>query len=232
MYQLNPQCIDSYGLPATINQADGSLMMGDSCADYFNILALSDLTDDKATLFFDPFSEQPLRHPDHTQWWGMPNRESRDQLLPILCYGAIRHVKTEFLSAVFKSHMKRLFLFAWNTRGDEVESSWQFPDLTTLEVMSLWLRIYRPLGYRLILPIMDLETLVDALLWRYYQPESNQITRNHMLVCLAHRKDSTVISRLADRINDYPDLLARWKASNIATGEYLTWPLFAAALGL
>jgi hypothetical protein len=230
-YEFNPKYLDSYGLPATI-QWDGTLGMGDCCADYFNVLALTNTDDSKAPDFLEPDTKQPRRHPDASKWWGLPCRESRDQLLPILCYGAIRGVKSDFLRAVFVSHLKRCFLLAWNTRQDAVVSPWKFPDITFLEVASLWVRIYKPFGYKIILPILDLETLIDAALWRWYQPESNQITRNHMLVCIAHRKDPSIISKLADKINDYPDLIERWKASNIATGEYPTYPLFQTVLGI
>jgi hypothetical protein len=230
-YEFNPKYLDSFGLPATI-QWDGTLGMGDCCADYFTVLALTDADDSKAPGFLEPATKQPRRHPDSTQWWGMADRESRDQLLPILCYAVIRGVKSEFLRAVFISHLKRCFVFAWNTRQDSVVSSWKFPDITFLGVASLWVRIYKPLGYKVLLPILDLETLIDAALWRWYQPETNQITRNHMLVCIAHRKDPSIISKLADKINDYPDLVARWEASTMATGEYPTAQLFKEALGL
>lgn len=217
--------LDSYGLPGD-RQSDGTLDMGDSAAIYFNILALSQEPDDKANNYY---SVVPLRHPDKSKWWGQPDRCSRDQLIPMLCYAIKRDIKTKFIKEVFVSHLKRLLLLAWNIRGDgAMVMPLKFPDITGPEIFGLWLRVFKPFGYRIMLPFCDIETLVNALLWKYYQPITNQITRNHMLVCITQRKYPSITSRLADKINDYNDLVTRWQIHCAVTGEYPTADLFKA----
>jgi hypothetical protein len=67
---------------------------------------------------------------------------------------------------------------------------------------------------------------VGAILWRF-KPKTNQLTRNHMLVCLMHREFyPTWVSRLADRINDWNDLVERWGLHCEAAYEYDTYSLF------
>jgi len=217
---MNPRYLDSFGLPVTL-QGDA----GDSCADYFTILALSNESDDKAHLYF---STAPLRHPDTSKWYGQPDRESRDQLIPILCYAAIRGLKTDFIKNIFKSHLKRGLCLAWNTKGNgQMDMPTKFPDITGPEVLGLWLRVFKPFGYQLLLPICDMETLINALLWRYVHPSTNRITRNHMLVSITQRKVSpSIISYIANKLNDYNELNARWATNCLLTYEYPTNLLF------
>lgn len=230
---MNAAYLDSFGLPGT-RQNDGSLDMGDSAAIYFNILALDPKEDDtKATLYV---KNVPVRHPDDRYWWGQTDRFSRDQLIPMLCYGIKRDLASSFpgtvsISKTFYAHEKKAFCLAWNTKGNgEISMPTKFPDITGPEIWGLWLRTYKPPGYKLLLPFCDLETLVNALLWRFYQPLTNQITRNHMLVCITQRTDPSIVSKLADKINNYADLVARWEAHCIVTGEYPTQDLFKNAL--
>lgn len=220
---MDAKYLDSFGLPVTL-EGDA----GDSCADYFNILALSNASDDKASMYF---STAPIRHPDASKWYGQPDRCSRDQLIPILCYAAIRGLKTDFVKDVFNAHKKHYLCYAWNTKGNgKMDMPDKASDLTGPEVWGLWLRVFKPFGYTLLLPICDIETLVNALLWRYAHPETNHITRNHMLVSLTQRKQPSVTSRLTDKINNYNDLNAKWKINCEITGEYPTYLLFNEAI--
>lgn len=224
-----PQYLDSYSLPVTLDRD-----AGDSCADYFNILALSNESDSLVDKYFHEAAKAPIRHPDASKWCGQPDRQSRDQLIPILCYAVIRGIKSAFIMKVFKSHLKRGLLFAWNTKKNgAIEVPSKTPDITFLEVWGLWLRVFKPIGYQLLLPICDLETLANSLLWRYYHPTSNHITRNHMLISITQNEVSpSFISKLSNKINNYKDLNNRWKINCDITKEYPTHELFKTKLGL
>lgn len=214
--------LDIQGLPGT-RQQNGSLDMGDSAAIYFNILALSD---EPAVSVMKYYSTAPLRHPDANQWWGQSDRFSRDQLIPVLCYGVIKGRNT-IVDLVHQSHSKKNLCLAWNTKGNgQINMPDKFPDITGPEIWGLYLRIYKPFGYKFFLPFCDLETLVNAILWRFYQPVTNRVTRNHMLVCIAQRTKPSISSWLADKLNNYEDLVSRWEAHTAAVGEYPTAPLF------
>ena len=198
-------------------------------SDYFTILALTDEPDDKISLFFDVTSRHPVRHPDKTKWWGQPNRQSRDQLLPILCYGVLRNETNPFLKDVLHSHLRRGLVLAWNTRGDgSMDMPWKFPDITGPETLGLWLRIFKPFGYKLLLPLCDLETLVDSVIWKFWPPSN--ISRNEILVGIAHRSQPSIVSRLADKFTDYDELIDMWNANTSVTNEYPTGPLMTAKL--
>jgi hypothetical protein len=222
------QYLDSYGLPG----AGQPLDMGDAAADYFTIIALTQETPDKLNLFWNSTCNCPIRHPDASKWWGQPDRFSRDQLIPLLVLGCLKGNNT-LIHSTFVAHLWRGLLFAWNTRQDgAMAEPWKMPDITGPEVLGLWLRVFKPLGYKLLLPICDIETLVNSLLWRFYQPSTNRVTRNVLLVAIAQRQSSTIISWLADKINNYQDLLARWEANTETCGEYPTGPLLRIALGV
>lgn len=226
-YEMLPQYLDSYKLPG----AGQPMNMGDSCADYFTILATTDMYDSLELLFWDHSCYAPVRHPDMTQWWGQPNRVSRDQFIPILCYSIMRNSVTPFIKRLFLSHLTRGLCFCWNTRtGATIPGSLNFPDVTFLEVAGLWLRVFKPFGYKLLLPVCDLETLANSLLWKYYQPATNNLTRNFLLVLAAQRKDPSFISNIAYKISNLPDLISRWAHNTAICGEYPTAPLIEGAL--
>lgn len=224
---MNSAYLDSFGLPGT-RQSDGTLDMGDSAAIYFNIIALSDENADKSSSYF---SRHPLRHPDYTKWWGQPDRCSRDQMIPMLCHAIIKDHKDFFINDLWLAHAKKAFSLAWNTKANgEMNAKIKFPDFTGPEIWGLWLRIYKPFGYSLLLPFCDSETLINALLWKFYQPSSNRVTRNHMLIAIAQRQRPSFLSKLADKINNYSDLVSRWEAHCQAVGEYPTADLFKTVL--
>lgn len=226
--------LDEQGYPGC-RQWDGTWDGGDTAAILGTIMALSPAL---TALIVEPLPEacpydivyaQPLRHPDRKKWYGLPWRYSRDQLVAMLC-GAMTVGLS--LDGVFRAHRSRWFLTAWNTRKNGVvDTPWKFPDITGPEVWALWIRYHRPWWGRLALSILDVETLVGAITWRWFQPKTNQICRNHMLVSIVMRRiQPSLLTPLIQAINDYPELIARWRASNEATGEFPTAGLFADAL--
>lgn len=212
---------DKQGLPGTL-QSDGSLDMGDSAADYFNIAALSEV-EGKEDLYFN---DVPIRHPDASKWWGQPDRFSRDQLIPLLSWAALKgKAQSPFLKKVFKAHLKHLLLWAWNSKGNgAMDMPKKTPDITFLEILGLWLRIFKPFGYQSILWLCDIETLIGSISWKF---RKDRVTRNHMLVHIVQKNNSpTWVSKLSYKINDWKDLVGRWKAHVEAVGEYPTAELF------
>lgn len=217
--------LDNIGLPGT-RQTDGSLDMGDSAAIFFNVAALSTEEIYKIIHYFDDANEVPVRHPDKSKWWGQPDRFSRDQLIPILCWSALKgREQNLFLRKVFKAHLKHLLLYAWNSKGNgDMDMPSKAPDITFLEIAGLWLRIFKPVGYEAILWICDIETLIGSISWKF---RSDRVTRNHMLVSITQRDVSpTWVSKISYKINDWKDLVSRWKAHTEAVGEYPTADLF------
>ena len=165
----------------------------------------------------------PLRHWDRTQWWGQPDRFSRDQLIPMAC-AYVKNPDNVILEQYYRAHKMKDFLLAWNVRGNgSMNMPKKFPDFTFIDVMGLWLRARKPKGFKLLLPFCDLPTLVDALLWKYYQPTSNRITRNFILISMTQRDYyPSFISRLAYKLTNWSDLITRWIGNCEDIGEYQT----------
>jgi hypothetical protein len=219
--------LDAQGLPGT-RQYDGTLDMGDSAAIYFNVQALAPKTMRGHEL--DYFTTAPVRHNDVSKWYGQPDRFSRDQLTPVLCWAALQNQgQHPLMLKVLKSHLKHALLFAWNTKGNgQMDMPKKTPDITGPEILGLYLRIYKPFGYQLLLPFLDLETLVNSIIWKF---RSDRVTRNHMLVHITQTKVSpSFISKLSYKLNDFKDLVSRWEAHCAAVGEYPTADLFKKVL--
>lgn len=220
---MNKKYLDNLGLPGTLNY-DNTIDMGDSAAIYFNVEALSPKTlVQKENLYF---TEAPVRHPDKTKWWGQPNRFSRDQLIPLLCWASLQNKKdSELVKKVFWSHFRRGFLLAWNSKKNgAMEVPSKFPDFTMLEIWGLWLRVFKPKWACLFLWFLDLETLAGAIHWKF---RKDRVSRNHILVAITQRKVMpSLISKLADKINNYTDLCDRWDNHCKAVWEYPTADLF------
>jgi hypothetical protein len=215
--------VDNFGLPGTFN-SEGWLDMGDSAAIYFNVEALAPSTFKVNENFY--FNVNPVRHPDYSKWWGQPDRCSRDQMIPMLCWAALQKKKhSEFINKLFLAHKKHKFLYAWNTKKNgEMDVPDKKPDLTTFEVWGLWLRIYQPKWAKWVLWICDLETLLGSISWKF---RKDRVTRNHMLVSLTQNKVMpTFISKISYKLNNFQELNNRWNAHCKAVGEYPTAPLF------
>lgn len=226
--------LDEKGYPGC-RQYDGTWDGGDTAAILGTIMALSP---DITALVVQPLEQpcpydvvygQPLRHPDAKKWYGMPWRYSRDQLIAMLCGAMTAGLP---LDRVYASHKKRWFLTAWNTRKNGVvETPWKFPDITGPEIWALWIRYHAPWWGWFVLSFLDIETLVGAIVWRWFTPKKNQLTRNHMLVSIVmRRRQPSLLTPIITRVNDWDEMIARWRASNEATGEFPTADLFASAL--
>lgn len=212
--------IDSLGLPGT-----KELDMGDSAAIYFNVEALSPGTFTTSPEVY--FTTAPVRHPDTSKWWGQPDRYSRDQLIPMLCWAALQNKKdVDLIRKVRYSHFKRAFLLAWNTKRNwDMDVPDKFPDLTLFEIWGLWIRVHKPFWAKAVLWFLDLETLIASIHWKYFRED--RVSRNHMLVAITQREVlPTFISKLSYSLNNWSDLVARWKAHCEACEEYQTADLF------
>ncbi len=218
--------LDENGYPGT-KQSDDSYDGGDTAA----ILG--------TLWFFGQFLNKsipmrdgkPIRHPNQSKWYGQVDRFSRDQLIATLA-GNLGGHKVDNIDSLYAAHKSRLFLTAWNSKKNgAMDVPNKTPDFTGPEVWSLWLRIYKPSWAKLVLPILDIELLIGAVHWRFFRKD--RVTRNHILSSLASRKNNpTILSRLADKLNNYPDLVQRWEDHCNAVGEYQTANLFKQELNI
>lgn len=220
--------LDENGYPGT-RQAEGSWDGGDTAAIIGTVQALAPNISGVLFPFDFPWNEAanaPLRHPDTYKWYGQPDRFSRDQLIPAMCAQLTTAYRALSVSKLYSSHKTKLFLTAWNTKGNgAMEMPEKFPDITGPEIWALWLRVLKPWWARLILPFLDIETLINSLLWRFSRKDN--VCRNHMLVCLMIQKYSpTITGWLAYKILNWSDLLQRWQNHCEIVGEYPTHQLF------
>jgi hypothetical protein len=226
--------VDAQGFPGTQGD-DGQFDGGDTAAIVGNLIALgqAEIFPVKLRLMrsFLIRDDGLVRHPDRSKWWGQTDRFSRDQLIPILC-SFVGEIPVLEVRNTFRFHQANYFLQAWNTRGNgQMDMPAKTADFTGPEIWALWYRVRGgPWWLGLLLPLLDLETLLGAITWRF-QPATNRVCRNHMLVCLTGmKKNPTITMRLACWVNDWADLLARWRAHVMAVQEYPTADLFARAV--
>lgn len=220
--------IDSNGLPGTLGENhrfDG----GDTAAILGTIVALEPAEGyarswATKTIMLISAAGYPRRHPDLSKWYGMNDRFSRDQLLPLIC-AAIRFKDHPDLNLFFQAHAQRWFLFAWNSRKNgAVDAPKKMPDFTGPEIWALWIRYREPWWGFAVLWIFDGELLVGAFLWRWRE---DRVCRNHMLSAIFSRRyRPTITSRIAFALTDFKGLIERWRAHCEAVREYQTADLF------
>lgn len=220
----NSNKVDEHGYPGT-RQADGSFDGGDTAAIIGTMEAFLGAGVLKVRLPYN--AGVPVRHPDTNKWYSEPDRFSRDQLIPNIC-SEIRDSFRPRYSKLFKAHQRRWFCTAWNTRGNGAfDKPKKTPDICGPSVWALWLRYRRPWWSRAVLGLLDLETLAGAINWRYLQPATNRVTRNHMLIVMfSYMYQPTLASMLAFKLANWSDLVAKWGAHCEAVGEYQTAYLF------
>lgn len=151
----------------------------------------------------------PRRHPDTYKWYGRPNRQSRDQLIPRICWGA-KHAPIDFAQTC-RLLARHGFLFAFNTRRnfqydslqEHLERStpdviydncaWKLPDVIGPNVWAAllrgWLRhTQHPINKFClavallpVLTVLDLQGLIGSLLLLVGIDKSND-QRNHAVM--------------------------------------------------
>lgn len=220
--------LDPEGYPGTVDPGTKEWDGGDTAAILGTFLALQKTTELPSGLLFAlaDADGRPRRHPNTMEWYGQSDRFSRDQLIPIICAG-IRLKQHVTVDVIADNHKQKWYLTAWNTKKNGVMvTPDKFPDITGPEIWALWLRYFQPSWAWVFVWLLDIETLVGSILWRLRGPK-NRVTRNHMLVCkMGMKVYPTVTMRLANWINDWPELMVRWRAHCMAVGECPSADLF------
>lgn len=184
------------------------------------------------------------RHPDKLYWYSERNRMSRDQSIPVLVLIATLELK-EKLKDYFKSHLKRMLLFTTNTKrngatllnhgefkkydkkGNRVLRDYtsKLPDFTGPSIWSIYIRAFECKYLFWLLPILDLELLLNAVLKNTLNKKDNDVI-NHIILSIyaAEHNPSFVITYMNNKINK-ADMLHN-KLKNFYHGE--TMPYFLA----
>lgn len=165
------------------------------------------------------------RHWDSNKWYSDFDRTSRDQLTPLLIwYGATSY--THLLREMFKDHLKRALLFAYNTRRNYVYPTeaetiaknppdsgvvwnygWKVPDLTGPEIWALYIRGFQLKLLYPLLYLFDLQTLAGSLALRL-KPYDDVI--NHALILEYGRvRMDTLWMKIARKVTSAAFLQAR-----------------------
>jgi hypothetical protein len=101
------------------------------------------------------------RHPK-PGWWSNDNRISRDQLKGLL-FGMWATDSKDLAKRIFKEHLSRGLLFAYNTGHNNNEPGKKIPDLTLFDIWALYIRIFKTVPLYPLLPIFDLQLVVNAM---------------------------------------------------------------------
>lgn len=168
----------------------------------------------------------PVRHPDPNKWYSSSNRTSRDALTPYLCYNLLALHKNLPNKAIEFSltHLKRLWMFAFNTRKNfqyptlnqhlllstpdvKWDYKWKLPDFCGPDIWSLHLRIWavklhlRAFLYP-VLCLLDLHNFLSviSLIWQYKSSPNNFNTDRRNISLKLHVSQAvcpTLISKLS-----------------------------------
>lgn len=209
--------------------ADG----GDSCARTFAGIYLSGLKQ-PAKSYFNFFRAVAVlesktrpglfrRHPDPSKWYSQWDRQSRDQMVPLLIASAIYSTNT--LKRIFFRHLRRLCLFTWNTKRNfqyptlaehQAKSTpdvkWNYkskmPDLTLVGIWSIYIRGFNIQALRPIVWLGDIDSLIGAIIIRY-SPKRTDVMNHLLTVHHATRQMPTLINHLALKVCPIELLLSR-----------------------
>lgn len=144
------------------------------------------------------------RHPDPTKWYSRINTFSRDQMTPLLVYLGLLGFRLR-LSRLFIAHLKRLLLFAWNTRQNnsypgQATYRWKLPDITGPDIWALYIRgFHSRLLYPLLL-LFDIQTLIGVLLYRFGVVKTTLQMNQVLIVDFSNRVMPTPVSWLAKKV--------------------------------
>lgn len=143
------------------------------------------------------------RHPDTIKWYSNPDTLSRDQLTPLLLNLGLTSGHPR-LKSLFFAHMRRGFLFAWNTRMNgaypgQPTYAWKLPDLTGPEIWACWIRAMDAWYLYPLLCLFDVQTLISSVQRRYFATDNIQM--NQVLITdFSTRRLPTPVSLLAREI--------------------------------
>lgn len=216
--------IDRYFLLGR-KQANGNLDGGDSChktchADWLSAYGFHEdlfITLHPTNIIHE--SGIPVRNPDTTMWYSNPNTTSRDQLKAFITYGVL--LNRLALNVIFKQHLKRLLLFAYNTRrnwqyptaaehaaaqlngviGQDVvwNYKWKMPDFCGPEIWALYVRGFRFYPLYPLLPILDIETLLGVII-KYFNKKDVDVMNDLGVLYAGKLHGSNPVMWLARKI--------------------------------
>lgn len=227
---------DKWNLPVT-KEFDG----GDSAAEAGTLIALEPHTWGKEINIKHYLqSHGPVRHPDRDKWYGRPGRFSRDQLVAFMCGLCMLPHSFDEKEDLYFMHKRNWFLRAWNrvrnfqyeSIGEQVVKApgvrWnpyeKVPDFTGPRVWALWLRMWPRWWKWPVLCLLDLETLVSAVVWAF---RKDGLARNHLLsLYVGTSVLPTPIMWVARWITDVNTLAYMWGAHCRRTGSIDTSELF------
>jgi hypothetical protein len=151
------------------------------------------------------------RSPHQGMWYSHGDRTSRDQLIPLVIMLGI--ASRSKLGAVFRDHLKRGLLFAYNTHRNfqyptleehlakstpdvKWNYGWKLPDLTGPEFWVLYIRGFRSKVLYPLLYLFDLETVISSILIRF-QTDKDDVLNHALILEFARVRMDTLWTKLA-----------------------------------
>lgn len=139
---------------------------------------------------------------------------SRDQTIPLLISFAVLKMYKR-LGMYFLRHLMRGLLFTTNTRKNALSiNTKKLPDFTGPEFLGIYIRS-NPITGILLYPLLlvsDLFTVGGSIIRRFQDVKDNDDVINHLTICIYTRMNyPTPLTFLANKINDYDDMLYKLK---------------------
>ena len=151
------------------------------------------------------------RHPDHTRWYYNENNTTRDQMAPLEAAMALNK-DTKLARAHFWKRAKRLF-FHFSTQNDGADAGplkHKLPDPPTFSELGTLIRATRYKALYFLLPLTDLNLLIDVKFGRSLNERAIWDTDNQLLPqILAMLNQPTFLSETVRRAYAQTDAAAR-----------------------
>lgn len=135
-----------------------------------------------------------FRHPDPNKWYSRPECFSRDQSVSLQCLLTVMKD-----AGTHKAMIKARGSYLLHTNTEEEDRSRKFPDVISPFEISLWIRSFKLWYLYWLLPILDLDLLVELLVIRPRKLWDTDAALINKLVAVEMSRQS-FISRLTKRL--------------------------------
>jgi hypothetical protein len=143
------------------------------------------------------------RHVNKYRWFGRYDIMSRDQWLPVAAAIGALSMKPEGKDLIWGAATRGFILTTNSHPNTDEQKPWKLPDLMGPKCWALMLRIFPNKLSNLLLPILDLEMLINSWLWIWKfknKPNDTDILNHWVTLVRAKQVGDNFISKLARKL--------------------------------
>jgi len=143
------------------------------------------------------------RHVDRSRWFGRFDIMSRDQWLPVAAAMGAMHLHDLGKDLICGAATRGFVLTTNSHPNTDEKKPWKLPDLMGPKCWALMIRIKERSLLDWMLPILDIEMLVNSWLWMWkfkYKKNDTDILNHWVTLVRARRRGDNFVSKLARKL--------------------------------